>query len=78
MYNDILKDTREPPQKREDKFVTQAITDVSFNQCSKCKHFNGSIRCKAFPNGIPMDIFGGKVDHSKPVKGDNGITFEPK
>ena len=33
--------------------------------------------CKAFPGGIPVDVFVGRVDHRDPVRGDHGIRFEP-
>lgn len=84
MYKSILKaekannTTEASPKTRGDRFSTLAVTDVSFNQCSQCKHFKTALRCEAFPNGIPMEIFSGKVNHYKPVKGDNGITFEAK
>ena len=36
------------------------------------------IKCKAFPKGIPEEIFIlGESDHTEPFKGDNGIQFEP-
>jgi len=53
--------------------------------CSKCKNYDpksfnlkkGIIgTCKAFPDGIPEDIWLGKVDHKKPYPRDNGIRFE--
>jgi len=53
--------------------------------CNKCKHYKpGSSNegkgilgtCKAFPKGIPDDIWIGKNNHKKPYKGDHGIQFE--
>ena len=46
--------------------------------CIFCKHYTKNIECKAFPKGIPEEIFiTGEHDHTKPFKGDNGILFEP-
>ncbi|MCX7998724.1 MAG: hypothetical protein N3A69_07195 [Leptospiraceae bacterium] len=57
-------------------------------KCISCKHIfveptfvhleNGEStkRCKAFPNGIPLEIFENKFDHENPYPGDNGIRFE--
>jgi len=53
--------------------------------CSHCKHYdvenskpesNGNV-CKAFPEGIPDEIWLGKNDHTKPYEGDHGILFDP-
>ena len=57
--------------------------------CFTCKHFykhkeeykddpRSAFRCDAFPDGIPRDIYLGKVPHNKPVEGDNGIVYERK
>ncbi len=48
-----------------------------FPQCMKCKHYEGALTCKAFPDGIPPAILRGEDDHTKPVAGDHGIRFEP-
>jgi len=34
--------------------------------------------CKAFTKGIPLEIWQGKNDHTKPYKDDNGIQFEKR
>ena len=52
------------------------IRDLSL-QCLQCKYFNEDLlNCKAFPEFIPEKIMSGKIDHSKPYKGDKGIRFE--
>ncbi len=49
----------------------------TFGFCSYCKYKNEEGRkCKAYPNGIPDAIIKGKIDHTKPYPGDNGIQFE--
>ena len=47
--------------------------------CNVCKHFDEQIGfvCKAYPQGIPLPILSGEVSHTIPLKGDNGIRFEP-
>lgn len=35
------------------------------------------LKCKAYPDGIPVDIITGKHDHTKPFPGDNGVRYEP-
>jgi hypothetical protein len=49
---------------------------TTFNLCSTCKHRNLDWTCKAYPEGIPEEIFNGEIDHRKPYKGDNGIIYE--
>ena len=55
--------------------------------CSRCRHYRpndfdiekGIVgTCKAFPKGIPDDIWLGKDNHRKPYRGDNDIQFELK
>lgn len=31
--------------------------------------------CKAFPNGIPDEIWIGTISHRRPYSGDGGITY---
>jgi hypothetical protein len=57
------------------------LDQVEINSCSSCKYLNtGSFQepftCKAFPEGIPDEIWRGDNDHKKPYPGDHGIQFE--
>lgn len=48
-------------------------------QCWRCKHFDADDKtCLAFPDGVPMVVLLGDVDHRLPFPGDNGVQFEPK
>ncbi len=46
--------------------------------CTFCQHWNrkSGRTCKAFPKGVPMEIWLGENDHRTPFKGDHGIQFE--
>ena len=54
---------------------------IKVSKCLKCKNYierdDMLDCCKAYPNGIPLEIFREEVDHTKPYKGDNGILFAP-
>lgn len=61
------------------------MTTIVFpTQCSRCKWLlgerpiiiNGRFGCRAFPNGIPDDIYLGQFDHAKEHADDSGIQFE--
>lgn len=58
------------------------MTTIINIQCTDCKLYfsasNDDIGCKAFPKGIPDDIWFGRQDHTKSYPGDNGILFELK
>lgn len=46
--------------------------------CSLCANlidYGKGRKCKAFSE-IPLEIWTGKHDHTKPYKGDNGIRFK--
>lgn len=50
------------------------------SSCIRCKNLgkfkDGETVCKAFPGGIPPEIWLGKNNHTKPYRGDHGIQFE--
>lgn len=50
--------------------------------CYGCAHLlqydYPELKCKAFPDGVPMPIVDGAADHRKRYEGDNGIVFSPK
>ncbi len=51
--------------------------------CLNCKHYIGYAKdkwfhCRAFPDGIPLDIFQQRIKHNKRFPGDNGIIYEAK
>ena len=48
--------------------------------CWNCSHFNGenpsARNCKAFPNGIPIEIWECRRNHDEPYPNDNNYRFE--
>lgn len=48
------------------------------SQCYKCQNLTGAQLCKAFPNGIPDELYFNEVSHESPYEGDNGIIFKEK
>jgi hypothetical protein len=53
-------------------------------QCTTCVHWVSPLdsgrdeqTCKAFPAGIPEEIWNGKADHRNPFSGDRGIRWTP-
>ena len=53
-------------------------SDHTVSQCNFCAHRSpdGS-KCRAYPNGIPVEILFNEHDHFTPFQGDNGIRYAP-
>ena len=58
------------------------MTSIAMPICLGCRHYDRTapgpgIRCAAFPDGVPEEIFLSGADHREPFDGDRGIQFEP-
>jgi len=42
-----------------------------------CKYYKGRLKCPAYPDGVPDEVFSGPANHIEPYKQDNEIVFEP-
>lgn len=67
--------------KRNNSTAANTFLHPQFPACNTCKHFNVDpesdvASCAAFAR-IPKEILTGEVDHTRPVRGDNGIRYEP-
>lgn len=47
------------------------------SQCLQCRRYRGRRTCDAFLDGIPRPVITGRVPHSRPYPGDDGMQFEP-
>ena len=64
---------------RQDYYISLNDEAPFLPLCNNCRHrFDDGITCEAFPEGIPMGVLTGQLDHTKNISGDNGIKFEPK
>jgi len=46
-------------------------------QCLMCIHYRMDLKCAAFPDRIPEEIFTGIRDHRRPYPGDKGLRYSP-
>lgn len=67
------------------------MTSRTAGQCYFCRHWISPLDrgdaearaaeptqiCKAFPNGIPEEIWWNRADHRNPFAGDGGIQWAP-
>lgn len=65
---------------KEFQEVEEDYADSMFGEplCLSCKHTNDNGTCKAYPEGIPLEIVSGRINHYQPYEGDNGIQYEKK
>ncbi len=59
---------------RGDRYAPDGMKGI----CSECKHYRGDMECKAFPEGIPIEVFSGEFDHHDEHRDDGGIQFSKK
>jgi len=52
-------------------------SNLMVSQCTFCAHRSpDATKCRAFPNGIPVEILFNEHDHSTAFPGDNGIRYQ--
>ena len=74
----MTKDKWVDPEDKTHDAVSRTMANDGY-WCEDCKHFNDDMdTCKAFPDGIPMDLLTGEVRHTEPREGDHEIQFEKK
>jgi hypothetical protein len=58
------------------KFIIKP-NDIAILLCPSCQYYLSKQKCKAFPDGIPNDIFDADKTHDKLVEGQTGdFVFE--
>jgi hypothetical protein len=80
-----LEDRRSRHAGREERYMAPVKftivgnpSDLTVSQCTFCAHRSpDGTRCRAFPNGIPVEILFNEHDHSTAFQGDNGILYQP-
>ncbi len=72
-----LLDTYELFEDERTRYKDSTYDIVSKVLCNRCQHKGKGITCKAFPNGIPMEILR-SGEHYTPVSGDHGVVFLEK
>lgn len=53
---------------------------VILTPCATCarRDLKNTLRCDAYPFGIPTAILSGKTQHREPFPGDHGLTYQPR
>lgn len=61
---------------RAERFNVELTEELTFTPCLTCVHKKAGFLCRAFPDGIPMEIQLGENQHREPYPGDHGIQYE--
>lgn len=67
-----------PKDPRKNSMADVPLFQTIEPQCRSCAHLRPEGNCKAFVNGIPVQIWVNNFDHTKPYPGDNGIRYKAK
>jgi len=52
--------------------------DMRISQCTFCAYRSpDATTCRAYPDGIPVEILTNEHDHTESFRGDNGILYKP-
>jgi len=52
--------------------------ELKVSQCTFCAHRSpDGTACKAYPNGIPVELLYNDHDHRLEFAGDNGVRYQP-
>lgn len=60
-----------------EKFAATQVHLIEL-KCKTCAHWSKKVpgRCLAYPDGIPLPILLGEVEHTVPYAGDGGIRYK--
>ena len=69
------------PEFTGSKELQEAYTEFAYDiigepMCMSCSYSNHDSTCDAYPNGIPLEILSGEVNHFLPYEGDSGIQYK--
>lgn len=65
---------------KNERFARGFNKFTTITPCATCKHRDkkDTLKCKAFPLGIPQVILSGENQHRESFPGDHGIQYEEK
>ncbi|MEQ1761550.1 MAG: phage minor head protein [Pyrinomonadaceae bacterium] len=64
---------------RDEPREADPVTTLRHSLCANCsRKFAGAPTCDAYPEGIPVGILVGELDHRFEIPGDLGLVYEPR